>query len=329
MMDAFYMFADEEPADERPAAWTPMTDDLRALFADHAAAMAERVLAAVSADARSGVAQDIEGVIAQRVEALRGESGVRAARSEGPADIELSAGYAEHLRELEELAGDHAGQVFPFLAVDPRRRGIVDLVKRKVSRRGPFYGVKVYPPLGYYPDHRVLQEVYAYCLSEDLPITVHAQPSSFPHAGYTRVEAGLKFANPERWAPILEKHRGLRVNFAHFGGIDQARAYAENPGTSEDNWTRTIVGLMQHDNVYADTSAYAEPDAAQIVDDILRWESHVAERLMFGTDYVICLLNPHVNWRVEAYFDGYPSIAGSSYAQALFHDNALRFANVP
>ena len=78
--------------------------------------------------------------------------------------IELSPGYKKHMLELEELSNNYPGKVFPFLAVDPRRIGIMKLIDLKVNKGiGIFKGIKIYPPLGYLPTHPNLEPVFEYC----------------------------------------------------------------------------------------------------------------------------------------------------------------------
>ena len=77
--------------------------------------------------------------------------------------IELSPGYKKHMHELEDLSRKFPGQVFPFLAVDPRRIGIMKLIEMKLNKgKGVFKGIKIYTPLGYLPTHPNLEAIYDY-----------------------------------------------------------------------------------------------------------------------------------------------------------------------
>ena len=245
------------------------------------------------------------------------------------AGLRLSPGYRKHMTDLMRLSAAHPGQVFPFLAVDPRRPGIVEFAKQQVGPKGPFFGVKVYPPLGYLPDDPELQEIYSHCLEHDLPITVHTQISSFGNPVPGGDAQAKKYANPKFWTEYLkdDKHKALRLNFGHFGGYEMLQDYVYGTNhCGDDNWTRTIVEYMtQYPNVYADVSAYAEPDAGKLVHDLFAMPdlpAEVRDRLMFGTDFVICMFHKELAGHLASYFSHYQPVS----AEAKFlNDNAARF----
>ncbi len=230
-------------------------------------------------------------------------------------ETEMSWGYQSHMDELEELNEKKPDSVFPFLAVDPRREGIFNLLTKKVSKNGPFYGVKLYTVLGYLPTHPVLWDVYKYCSENDIPITVHSshlglssplqkiRVENQPEFG-SSVETFIQtfdndqseelfseqllfFGDPKKWEKILEKYPNLRVNFAHFGGESEINRLAENfdvnPG---DNWTDSIISLIHdYENVYTDMSFNLTPDTKDNIILILNKYNLIQERLIFGTDY--------------------------------------------
>lgn len=168
-------------------------------------------------------------------------------RAPGRWPCDMSPGLAFHLDELERLVRDYPHDVLPFLAVDPRRRGVLALVRSKVhASTGPFHGVKVYPPLGYLPTHPGLVPVLDHCAAEGIPVTSHCSPGGMPNfrariavvsaeepsqngwfdktvadAHGRRYEHPAQyFADPARWKPALLNRPHLRVNLAHFGGSD-------------------------------------------------------------------------------------------------------------
>lgn len=243
----------------------------------------------------------------------------------------LQSSFDQHVVELKQLAAAHPNMVFPFLAVDPRRPGIRDLVTQVVRAEGPFCGVKIYPSTGYYPDNPVLMDIYDYCQANNLPVTTHCQ-----HEGFTvRLDAD-EFTRPHGWEPVLEQYNNLRLNFAHFGGLVPAQHY---PAEVDDipNWTAKIIELMAtYPNVHADVAAWddSDPDdtfpnwrpVAQLVKDLQQIDlgqgRTVADRLMFGTDFTISTLT-HItlDGSIRKYFDCYSPDMGA----AFLHDNANRF----
>lgn len=261
--------------------------------------------------------------------------------------VDMTLGYKVHLLELLGLARpDQAGKVFPFLAVDPRRRGILKLVTQLVRPTGPFYGVKLYPALGYWPDHPSLLPVYKHCEANQVPITVHCLYSnrfgSYARSiraprhffvsgtdGYqdyvsskTKLSPPEFFGPPNAWDGILANY-DLRVNFAHFGGPDFDTLDSRN-------WTWMILAMMKTHKrkVYADLSCYSPADVATVM-KILKCKHHMhaAEFLMFGTDYVILLLSPQhgqLSGYLRTFYEALHD-ASAPLPPNLFCENARKF----
>ena len=92
------------------------------------------------------------------------DQGFKAAVADG---VELSKGCERQAWELMDLRKRHPDCVFPFFAVDPRRIGILEMVTKGrhflpgeaplVGKNGPFFGIKLYPRLGYLPVYVELQ----------------------------------------------------------------------------------------------------------------------------------------------------------------------------
>ncbi|MBP9014579.1 MAG: amidohydrolase family protein [Smithellaceae bacterium] len=100
------------------------------------------------------------------------------------------------------------------------------------------------------------------------------------------------FVSPKAWKPVLEEYPTLRLCLAHFGG-----------GTKQGlEWFDDIINLMKtYDNVYADISSsmadpkYKEKFKAHFKDwhgkEIRNPKSKVRERILFGTDWYMTLLD--------------------------------------
>lgn len=248
--------------------------------------------------------------------------------------IELSPGYRDHLQELEELTKKYPGQVFPFLAVDPRRRGIQELMEHKIDQgHGLFKGVKLYPPQGYLPTHPKLEAVYAYCAQYDIPITVHCSLGGFgnlrqknwieswqtaPHwETFTKAQKTKSqyYADPENWVPVLERWNNLRINFGHFGG-----SKAKEAGTVNQTWLDTILRLMKnYPNVYADLSYIADPERTAETMEIIAQNEILKQRVMFGTDFIMMALDRKLGGLTQ-YFTNYADLSDE-----LLFKNARRF----
>jgi predicted TIM-barrel fold metal-dependent hydrolase len=209
------------------------------------------------------------------------------------------------------------------------------LVESKIGRgQGPFRGVKLYPPLGYLPTHPALVPLFDYCERYDVPIIVHTSPGGIQnfrkhnHVASTESSAsGLEdfaatngnksryYANPSNWLPVLRTHPRLRLDFAHFGGGEQLQ-------NGDTEWSDTILGLLadpQYPNLYADISYFAAAGLPDTVARVLRQHPHAADRMMFGTDYIMIMLDPALGG-LQPYFDRFAGLD-----DRLLHENAARF----
>lgn len=215
--------------------------------------------------------------------------------------------YLEQLDELAQIKKDPAYRnlIHPFVFVHPERKGIFDIVKKYVEEKG-FAGLKLYPPLGYYPFDKRLDEIYSYAEKYQLPITTHcarggvfykgkitADMLIHPKTGEQLKQQKNKFftdayTNPDNYRYVLERFPRLKINLAHFGGYDEWQKYLEG-NTFEDNlntWYEKIIGLIRrYPNVYSDIS-YTMFNAdlfallkLTLQDDLLK------KRILFGSDF--------------------------------------------
>jgi predicted TIM-barrel fold metal-dependent hydrolase len=246
--------------------------------------------------------------------------------------IELSPGYKKHMHDLEELCIKYPGEVFPFLAIDPRRIGIMKLIDMKVDEgNGPFRGIKLYPPLGYLPTHPNLAEVFEYCNAHDIPITFHCSPGgikNFRDENYVRSWEGNDhlenfqstsgnksefYTAPQKWAPVLERWKNLRINFAHMGGGDQLDSGATA-------WMQDILSMIErYPNMYTDMSYHTKQGLAQKLADLVRQHRVLNSRLMFGTDFIMIMLDKDLGG-LDKYFDRF-----TEFNNNLLYENAKSF----
>jgi len=224
-----------------------------------------------------------------------------------------TAGYNFHLDNLVRLVEQHKGELFPFIAVDPRRPGIIDeiLGGEYIGSDGPFYGVKLYPRMGYHPQAAPLYPLYRYCNDRKIPVTFHCGKSGFP-PGTEWVHAD--FGNPVHFEPILDEYPDLNIDFAHLGSAD----------TSHE-WAHAIIDLMNRfDNVYSDLSCYTDMgDLAYVKTNLWNANSKLQKRLMFGTDFDVMYLTDQIT--MEEYFDNFNEIFEEDELKLLMHDNPLKF----
>ena len=184
--------------------------------------------------------------------------------------LSFETGLQKQIDALQVLSA--AGNCYPFFAVDPRRPGVIEAILdgQYVTRKpGGFYGIKLYPRLGYHPMAGRLPELYSYCAKNDIPITTHCSTGGFPP---WKTENG-EFCNPENYRSALELNPGLRIDIAHWG-------------YGSYQWSGTILNLMRtYTNVYSDLSCYTGQDDL-INFKIPIWAYPLArQRTMYGSDF--------------------------------------------
>ncbi|HRN53065.1 MAG TPA: amidohydrolase family protein [Gemmatimonadaceae bacterium] len=195
--------------------------------------------------------------------------------------------------ELRRLAAEHPGRVLPFVAVDPRRPQLLEMLRRRIEDDG-FRGLKVYPNLGYAPDDPVLRPVFAYAADRNLPVMAHCSRGGvrFKNASDAQVAA---WGAPDAWLPVLREFPTLRVCLAHFGGAEEWDRYFGNGWTRDDgpdtqSWLARILDLLRGEfagkNLWTDISYtifHFEHYAPAL--KVFLSDPRVAERVLFGSDF--------------------------------------------
>jgi hypothetical protein len=167
-----------------------------------------------------------------------------------------------------------------FLAFDGKLK---DYKGEDVPRPDMFFGVKVYPPLGFNPDCSSSYDLYDLCLKKKLPITTHCSDT-----GFITSKCSECFTNPSKsWSDVLNipKYHVLKLNFAHYGVQKK----------NKTEWREKIIEYMkEHPNVYADISSLGHEK--DFYKDAITWLKDrnlftiVNERLLFGSDFSINLM---------------------------------------
>ena len=194
----------------------------------------------------------------------------------GPVDppnrVGISAALKNQIQALQALSRNQ--DCFPFLAVDPRRPELIEAVmagEYVTVKPGGFYGIKLYPRLGYHPMAGRLPDLYRYCADQNIPITSHCSTGGFPN---WNTPSG-QFCDPEGFRVALQGNPSLRLNFAHFGN-----------GSLQ--WGKSIVDLMTlYPNVYSDLSCYTGKSDLDSFKATF-WDTPIVkQRTLYGSDYDI------------------------------------------
>jgi len=212
--------------------------------------------------------------------------------------------YREQLKELADLTKKYP-QVIPFVHIDPRRKNFLDLLKESVEKWN-FKGVKLYPPLGYFPYDKRLYQVYEYCVNQNLPIIAHCSPYNSVHyrgrkknlkkllseskipidtKGHTKKDLCANFSNPKNWEYVLNDFKTLKVCLAHFGSEYFWEEFIHNPGNA-DNWFVLIKDMIpRHENLYTDISFTLNRQEYFPLLKVLLSNTKLNKKILFGSDY--------------------------------------------
>jgi predicted TIM-barrel fold metal-dependent hydrolase len=237
-----------------------------------------------------------------------------------PMDFEyMAAGrpkksYMDQLDDLIQLKRDpHIGpRIYPFVAVDPRRPDLLQLVRHLVESEH-FSGIKIYPALGFFPFDTRLDPLWQWAEALQIPIMTHCSRggayfrgplSTFPWPK----EAGPKpkpgtpnakwtdlLSDPSGFKHVFQKYPNLKVCFAHMGGTEECRKWLSEPWPKhlgQTNWLSIILELMKaFPQVYADISYSAYDAQIHPLIDVLVRDELIGRRILFGSDFYMVQQN--------------------------------------
>lgn len=240
-------------------------------------------------------------------------------------------GFGEQIKQITDLKDhpDYKDMIYPFLAVDPRRPGILDYARNNVGKGKLFAGIKLYCPNGYSPTDPLLfgknndrDGLYAFCEDNGIPVTAHNSDGGFATLadsvdinGLIHINGVLYQSNNERviftkkvfetngvyeraitlnhpliWEKVVEKYPGLILNLAHFGGGKQLNAAIDDPD-NETLWCNRIIAMVKNPdyNVYTDVSCFTEFDILKKFYKSPVFQE-IKHRVLYGSDYTLLLL---------------------------------------
>jgi predicted TIM-barrel fold metal-dependent hydrolase len=251
--------------------------------------------------------------------------------------------YEDQIEDYHRIKKEYPDRVFPFVMFNPHREGSLELCKNAIENKG-FTGIKLYPAMGFFADpernvfescrwknqcvqrrncekqqkeegksqcHTSLENLYRFADDQKLPITVHSQYDSMQNLELSPDEA-VFYTDVSDWERILERHNNIRVNFAHFGGIDfikyrnSLRKEDENRYRHSMTMRNDILRLMNRYNRKDDEQKQIRvfADTAALLFDRFdrRWDEHFRtlngvlkdypDEIIFGTD------TPAISFRI-------------------------------
>ena len=218
--------------------------------------------------------------------------------------------YLSQLDELRSLKAETAYEevLIPFVCADPRRPDVFEVVKTYLEEYG-FGGIKLYPPLGYYPFDERLGDVYAYAQDHQIPIVTHCtrggvyykgtitqEMRAHPKTGEHLPERRHKhftdhYTDPRNYEYVLDKYEDLKLCVAHYGGEDEWHRYLNDPWpnpSTRESWLSVISGLIRnHRNVYADISFTAHNERFWPLIKVLMNTDGLRDKIIYGSDFYV------------------------------------------
>lgn len=198
--------------------------------------------------------------------------------------------------ELAEIAADPVlGElVVPFATVYPHAEESVAEAERAIGELG-FRGLKIYPRLGFRPDHEQLMErLYPLLLERNLPVISHCARAGVMGRGVP-LELADAYTDPRAVLPVLKAFPELRICLAHFGGKVDWRSYIDHgidpldPGAREANWLASILDLLKTGDwpgLWTDISytLFRFDDYVPFL-KVFLGDDTVRSRVLFGSDF--------------------------------------------
>lgn len=213
--------------------------------------------------------------------------------------------FQEQLDELAALKRKYGDLVLPFIAVDPRRNNILDMVKVYIEDHG-FHGIKLYPPLGYFPYDARLAPVWKYAEANRIPVVAHTScggvyfrgkitkemlpDEAITLEGKSNKELCNIFAHPKNYDRLLDDFPDLRISLAHFGGQDEWGRYLNDPplDDADGNWLKVIMDLARkRPSLYTDIAYTLFDRSYTNYLKVLLRDEKLKTKILFGSDYYL------------------------------------------
>ncbi len=227
--------------------------------------------------------------------------------SAGKVKISLEQQHAD----LATLRKKYSENIVPFVAVDPRRENILPMVKKLVEEEN-FKGIKIYPPLGYYPTDERLYPVYEYAEKNKLPIMSHCSRGGvwdkrkitdvmLTHP-ISRAKLEKKkpkeftdyYTDPDNYVEVMNKFPELKICLAHLGGSEEWESYLNDPWqhnlkNQKKSWLSKITDMIKSEkypNLYTDISySILEKTEHFALVKVLLQDKNLREKILFGSDF--------------------------------------------
>ena len=329
MMDIFYMLAyplnegqEMLPAEKLMAAGPFDEEEFQASWNEILDGFSSALKDKKSGD-KTGATTGLIDMALQLIEEERQEEGVLMSKENATGgysenlDFYHTEGFCYHMDNLMDLVKTRNGELYPFVAIDPRRPDMIKTLLSGAFFQGDpkFYGVKLYPRMGFHPLCKPMAAVYKYCSDNNLPITFHCGKGGFPPSTTWKY---FDFGNPANFEPVVQQYPNLRIDFAHLGSSDPTYEWAD----------KIVEMVNKYDNVYSDLSCYTEKDTLVYVKETY-WDKNpkLKTRMMFGTDFDVMYFTGRIT--MQLYYKNFKGVFSADELKVLMHDNPIRFMDMP
>ncbi len=262
-----------------------------------------------------------------------------------------SAPYVPYLKQIEDMKKlrneKFSEKLLNFIALDPNNPKVYEIFQNALSNDGGFFGVKLYPALGFLPSNKKLMDIFEICQDKNIPITTHVggdsihttqrfikvygkQMTSPATVGerYVRIphlirmsgkRTGEIFNSPKNWEPVLHTFPKLKLNLGHFGGTAEWVKFLKNISPR----VLQIIDLMsRYEHVYSDFSDnFDVPEVMYKFRNLLETNTLVRERAMHGSDFYMTMLSSDFK-TVKAQFE---TIMGENFMNIISKQNPKKF----
>lgn len=185
----------------------------------------------------------------------------------------------EKNRLCAELTRRHAGRLYSFCGVDPRRPDALDILRQGVEEFG-LVGLKLYPTTGFYPDDDVCVPLYRFCAERGLPVLLHQ--------GHSAASLKSKYGHPMHADAVAADFPDLAIILGHGGRIETWGQEAISVAIYKTN-VHLDISLWQH---WLSVDGFVEKFA------FLR-DRVGLDRVLFASD----MTNIEVSLTLKAYVD--------------------------
>lgn len=261
------------------------------------------------------------------------------------------------------------GSILPYVAIDPNREDAYEVFLNAFETNSfgkniygyPFFGVKLYPSLGYLPSHPILMDIFKVCSEKNIPVLTHCGGISTrtdalkvqikgldqqgnPIDTYHSFDLAQKgddyepyFLMPDLWRPVLDQYPNLRLNIAHLGSNKQWKEFLtftnpDDPKIKHNFVYQTLQIIQEYKEVYADISySLAEDNNLHKIKALMDAQDQIAnhpnptyqiiDKLMFGSDYYLMFMEQHINGAMNDFYDVFKQNDSNNLIQKLTNDN--------